>query len=284
MREFVRAGEVAAVLGMDPKLSPWAIWNRMSEGLEDGMTEGSRWQGRLASEIAVGIAKDHGLKITKALEPEIQHGIMPPRAWEVAPSIKTNGHPAVLMVMQRTQQAMYGWTAPSVIPATANRALMRFVSTAIAYGYDYIHVGILIDGYRSEVYQVQVDPETRGQIITKVAEMIEMVREDDEPVVDYEVDKEAVRDGKVLLKTELAGPEIDALLAEREERKAFVRGLRNQVDEHNNRIDAIETLLIATVKEGSKIDTGNHIVEVERNSKNKLVIKVGTKAKAANLF
>ena len=101
MRDYVRAGEVAAILGLDTKASPWTVWNRMTDDVEENdIGDRSRWQGRLAADIAAGIAKDHGLSIQKALDPVVGEGIMPPRAWEIAPSTKTKGKPAVLVVMQ----------------------------------------------------------------------------------------------------------------------------------------------------------------------------------------
>lgn len=283
MRDYVRAGEVAAILGLDNKTSPWAVWNRMTDDLkEDDIGDRSRWQGRLASDIATGIAQDHGLKIQKALDPAVGEGIMPPRAWEIAPSTKTNGKPSVLVVMQRTQQSMFGWEAPESIP---EKQLMRYLATAIAYGHDYVYVGILVDGYRSELYRATVTEEIKANIVDKVAEMIRMAVEDDEPVVDYDADKSAIREGKVSIKAEASGEKVDELLDEREEKKAKLDNLKNQQKPLEKRIEQIDNMVMTMIPKGSNLDTGKRIVGVEEKSSGKLALKIATKSSdATNLF
>jgi hypothetical protein len=283
MREFVRAGEVAAILGLDSKVSAWAIWNRMTEDEKDSdISDRSLWQGRLASEIAAGIAKDHGIKLSKALEPKVGHGIMPPRAWEVAPHARTGGKKSILVVLQRTQQSLFGWEAPAKIP---EKQLMRFLSAAVAYEYSYVHVGILIDGYRSELYRVQLDEETKAKIITKVEEMIQMVKDDDEPVVDYAMDNEAIREGRALVKATQSSEQIEALLAERQGAKTKISRNENEVRALKQRVDQIDTMIIASIPEGTTLDIGNTVLSTERNNKDKLILKVASKATdATSLF
>jgi len=280
MREFVRAGEVAAVLGIDPKVSEWAIWNRMIEDVDDkDISDRSIWQGRLASEIAAGVAKDHGIKISKALEPKLANGIMPPRAWEIAPNINTNGNPSVLIVMQRTQQSLFGWDAPSQVP---EKAAMRFIASAIAYGYKYVQIGILVDGYRSELYRLEVSEDLQKTVIEKVAEMIKMVQEDDEPVVDYDRDSASIREGKILVKATVSGEQINKLIEEWSNKKAEISSLENNTKAIKQRVDQIETILIGSIPEGKTVDTGTKVIGVEKNSKGKLVLTVGTKKADAN--
>lgn len=283
MREFVRAGEVAAVLGLDPKVSEWAIWNRMTEDEDDhDISDRSRWQARLASEIAAGVAKDHGLTIQKGLEPKVGNGIMPPRAWEIAPSARTEGLPSILVVMQRTQQSLYGWESPEKIP---EKSAYRFLATAVAYEYEYVHIGILVDGYRSEIYRLKVNPETRETIITKVAEMIEMVRTDDEPVVDYDADREAILTGKAVVKSKESTATIEALLAEREEKKSQVTLHENNAKSLKQRIEQIDSIIIGSMPEDNNLDVGNSLLSTEKNSKGKLVLKITPKkTSAASLF
>ena len=283
MRDYVRAGEVAAILGLDTKASPWTVWNRMTDDLEENdIGDRSRWQGRLASDIAAGIAKDHGLSLQKALDPMVGEGIMPPRAWEVAPSTKTKGKPAVLVVMQRMQSSMFGWEAPEKIP---EKQLMRYLATAIAYGHEDVYVGILVDGYRSELYRATVDPKTRENIVTKVADMIRMVAEDDEPVVDYDVDKSAIREGKVAVKAEASGETVNKLLDEREEKKAKIDSLKGQQKPLEKRIEQIDNMVMTMITKGSNLDTGTRIVGIEEKSGGKLALKIAKKSTgAASLF
>ena len=280
MREYVRAGEVAAILGLDNKTSPWAVWNRMTDDTEEGdLGDHSRWQGRLAADIAAGIAKDHGLSIQKALEPAVSEGIMPPRAWEIAPSTKTKGKPAVLVVMQRIQASMFGWDAPEKIP---EKQLMRYLATAIAYGHECVYIGVLIDGYRSELYRAEVAPEQRELIVTKVAEMIQMAIDDDEPVVDYDVDKSAIREGKVSVKAEASGQAIDELLNEREQKKTQIDSLKAQQKPLEKRIEQIDNMVMTMIPKGSNIDTGTCIVGIEEKTGGKLALKIAKKATDAN--
>lgn len=277
MREYVKAGEVAAVLGLDTKVTEWNIWNRMSEDDDGGdMTEHSRWQGRLASEIAAGIAQDNGIKISKSLSSQVGNGIMPPRAWEVAPNSRANGKPGVLVVSQRTQSSLYGWEAPETIP---EKALMRYYATAIAYGYDYAYVGILVDGYRSELYRIEIKPDIKKMIIEKVDEMIKMVKDDDEPVVDYDRDRSAILEGKISVEAKNSGEELQKLLIERDEKLSEKTNLSNRLNAAKKRIETIEAIFIASIPENTTIDVGDKVVGVEKNSRGKLELKVANKAK-----
>lgn len=283
MRDYVRAGEVAAILGLDTKASPWTVWNRMTDDVEENdIGDRSRWQGRLAADIAAGIAKDHGLSIQKALDPVVGEGIMPPRAWEIAPSTKTKGKPAVLVVMQRIQSAMFGWEAPDRIP---EKQLMRYLATAIAYGHEDVYVGILVDGYRSELYRATLDDEMRAKIVEGVANMIRMAVEDDEPVVDYDVDKGAIREGKVSVKAEASGDAVNALIDERETKKAEIDSLKARQKPLEKRIEQIDNMVMTMIPKGSTIDTGTRIVGVEEKSGGKLALKIAKKSTdAASLF
>ena len=283
MRDYVRAGEVAAILGLDTKASPWTVWNRMTDDVEENdIGDRSRWQGRLAADIAAGIAKDHGLSIQKALDPVVGEGIMPPRAWEIAPSTKTKGKPAVLVVMQRIQSAMFGWEAPDRIP---EKQLMRYLATAIAYGHEDVYVGILVDGYRSELYRATLDDEMRAKIVEGVADMIRMAVEDDEPVVDYDVDKGAIREGKVSVKAEASGDTVNALIDERETKKAEIDSLKARQKPLEKRIEQIDNMVMTMIPKGSTIDTGTRIVGVEEKSGGKLALKIAKKSTdAASLF
>ena len=283
MREYLKAGEVAAIFGLDSRTSEWAIWNRLSEDEEEkNIGDRGRWQGRLASEIAAGIAKDHGITISGALSPKVEHGIMPPRAWEISPSSKTNGKPGAMIVQQRTQASMFGWQAPDKV---SEKTLMRLQATAIAYGYDFVYLGILVDGYRSELYRFEVTKEAKDTIIAKVEEMIKMVREDDEPVVDYDADRTAIREGKTTVKAEASGEAIEKLLVERDDKTAKMKNFDNQSKTLKKRIDQIESMIISAIAENTTIDTGGRIVGVERNKQDKLVLKVTHKQNnATSLF
>ena len=283
MRDYVRAGEVAAILGLDTKASPWTVWNRMTDDVEENdIGDRSRWQGRLAADIAAGIAKDHGLSIQKALDPVVGEGIMPPRAWEIAPSTKTKGKPAVLVVMQRIQSAMFGWEAPDRIP---EKQLMRYLATAIAYGHEDVYVGILVDGYRSELYRATLDEDMRTKIVEGVADMIRMAVEDDEPVVDYDVDKGAIREGRVSVKAEASGDTVNALIDERETKKAEIDSLKARQKPLEKRIEQIDNMVMTMIPKGSTIDTGTRIVGVEEKSGGKLALKIAKKSTdAASLF
>ena len=283
MRDYVRAGEVAAILGLDTKASPWTVWNRMTDDVEENdIGDRSRWQGRLAADIAAGIAKDHGLSIQKALDPVVGEGIMPPRAWEIAPSTKTKGKPAVLVVMQRIQSAMFGWEAPDRIP---DKQLMRYLATAIAYGHEDVYVGILVDGYRSELYRATLDEDMRTKIVEGVADMIRMAVEDDEPVVDYDVDKGAIREGRVSVKAEASGDTVNALIDERETKKAEIDSLKARQKPLEKRIEQIDNMVMTMIPKGSTIDTGTRIVGVEEKSGGKLALKIAKKSTdAASLF
>lgn len=282
MRDYVLAGEVAALLNLDTKQSPWAVWNRMtSEDQAQDIGERGRWQGRLAGEIARGIAKDHDLKIEAMLAPEANNGIMPPRAWKLAPSIRTGGKPAVLIVQQRTQQMMFGWKSPDGIP---EKQAMRLYAAAIAHGAEHVIMGVLVDGYRSEIYHLELTAEIEASITHAVADMIRAAREDDEPVVDYDLDRTAIRSGNAPTKAKASLQQIRSLITERDTIASELNRLKGEARPHETRKDTINTMLIHMIEQSGPIDLGNQMVSVE-DSKGKRTLKVTVKAlEAESLF
>lgn len=275
MRDYVLAGEVAAILNLDTKQSPWAVWNKMTFQEDDRhIGEQGRWQGRLASEIARGIAKDHDLKIEAVLAPEANNGIMPPRAWKLAPSIRTGGKSAILIVQQRTQQMMFGWKSPEGVP---QKQAMRLYAAAIAHGAEHVLMGVLVDGYRSEIYHLELTGDIEARITHAVADMVRAAREDDEPVVDYDLDRAAIRSGTVPTKAKASLQHIKSLLAERDAITSELNRLKGEVRPHEARRDTINTMLIHMIEQSGSLDLGNQIVSVgEANGKKTL--KVTNKA------
>ncbi|MBS7671557.1 hypothetical protein [Croceicoccus gelatinilyticus] len=278
MRDYVLAGEVAAILGLDTKTSPWAIWNKMTEEAEDqDIGDRGRWQGRLAREIAFGIAKDHKLRIEQSLEPAVAEGIMPSRAWKIEPSLRTGGQPAVLVVQMKTQQQMFGWKAPDTVPP---KPTVRLKAIALAYGVKHVFLGTLIDGYRSELYHLELEDELAAQIRAEVGEMIRMVIEDDEPVVDYDLDRSAIRSGKTTVRADASAQNIKALAAERADLADAITKARGGLKGHEQRRNEIDTMLIHLLSAAGNVDVGSQIISIEEKGGRKTV-KVTEKSSAA---
>ena len=112
--------------------------------------------------------------------------------------------------------------------------------------------------------------------------MIKMVQEDDEPVVDYDRDSASIREGKILVKATVSGEQINKLIEEWSNKKAEISSLENNTKAIKQRVDQIETILIGSIPEGKTVDTGTKVIGVEKNSKGKLVLTVGTKKADAN--
>ena len=283
MRKYVTPSEVPAILGMDKQTSPWAIWNRMTEPAEDrDINDYGRWQGRLAAGIMQGIAKDHGLKVEKALDPVTCENILPQRAWMMAPNSRSNGQNAIMVVAQRTQGQLFGWTAPGSIPTKHE---MKLAANAIAYGVDYVYYGVLVDGYRSELFVFHVTDEIRETVSSAITEMIRMVEEDDEPVVDYDADRSSIRKGESVASVSASAEKVSNLAKERINLKEEVASLNRQTKPKEKRIDEIDTMLIHMLANVDKIDCGDHIVSVDTSSNGtKKVIITPKQNSAASLF
>jgi len=121
-RTYLRAGEVPTLYGENSRQSDYQLWNEMMAGEERDMSEGGIWKGRLATEIMKGICDDHALKNQAALNPReaaADTGVMPSKAWTIAPSMRTEGKDAVLIVDIRASTTMREWHAPDKMPAKA---------------------------------------------------------------------------------------------------------------------------------------------------------------------
>ena len=110
------------------------------------------------------------------------------------------------------------------------------------------------------------------------------VREDDEPVVDYDLDRDAIRSGAKVSKAEKSTVQINALIDEHAELTAQVNALKSQAKPAEDRRDTIETMLIDALQATGTIDLGARLVSIEEK-RGKKVIKVTQKAlKAEDLF
>ncbi|MAM38273.1 MAG: hypothetical protein CL949_07165 [Erythrobacter sp.] len=279
MRDHVLAGEVAAIMNADSKASPWTIWNKMSQHGDASGTIGERgrWQARLAFEIACGICEDHGHQIEAALDPIPSQGILPPRAWLLSPSAASDGERAILVVTQRTQQMMFGWQAPSALP---EKQALRLYAAAIAYGVRNVMLGVLIDGYQSQLYRLALDDEMKKNILTSVQDMLRAVRDDDEPVVDYQIDRSAIRSSSTVRRPEASKQSIAALIEESEEISRKLANLKGEAKPLEARKDTITTMLIDLIGASGTIDIGRKILNVE-DAKGMKTLKITNKALSA---
>lgn len=265
-RLHLRTGEVPALYGLDPNKSEWALWNECIEGEDKGAGDYGKWQSRLMVPIMTGICEDHRIKVEGPLDPHETKctAIMPPRAWKVAPSLLSEGRPAILVVAQRTEASLREWKEPNIMP---NKSLMRYRAIAAAHDISDVLVGVLVDGYSSRVYHVHATEESRKDIRTKCEAFIEKVRTEDEPDIDFGIDAAAIRSGKVVSKVEAAAESVEALIAER----AKLLSEKAPVDAQIKRIDArmkqIETNLIHMAGSDGLLEVGSKIVLIERDGR-----------------
>ena len=277
MRQHINASELYALRGKDSKVTQWMLWDRLRAGDSEPSGDYVRWQSRLAASIAEGIAQDYGLKMGAQQKAEAGQ-IMTPKCWSVEPHELTMGHKAVMIVNQKTSQAMRDWKAPDEPSA---REMSRMKAVAAALGVDVVLLGTLVDGYTGQVYRVKVDEAERKEILDEVAAFIKMVEDDEEPDFDVVADRAAVRGGKVsATKLEASGAKIEDLLKEREGIEAKLLGLDAQAAEPKKRLDQINTMLIA-LAHNAPVHTDNAIVSVSEDARGTKKLKIEKKASKA---
>lgn len=282
VRKYLRASEVPILFGLDKNMSEWALWNSLREGQSSGIGDYGRWQARLMTPIMQGIAEDHGLRIERALEPAgcAYQKIMPPRAWEVAPNLLTNGERAALVIQQRSEASLREWKEPDNMP---EKARMRYKAIATAFDVPRIIVGILVDGYGSRIYHVQADEIAKKGIRDRIDQFISDVENDEEPEIDFTKDATSIRSGATVAKAEASADRINEILTER----AALLMERPPADANLKRIESrlkeIDTLIIHIASKSGKIDTGDQLVTIERDGKGTPKVTVVNK-KPMSLF
>lgn len=274
MRQHITASELYALRGLDKKVTQWMLWDRLKEGENEPSGDYVRWQSRLAPSIADGIAQDFGLKIGSQERSESAQ-IMTPKCWSVAPHELTMGNRAVMIVNQKTSQAMHDWKAPD---EPSSREMHRMKAVAAAFGVDVVLLGTLVDGYTGQVYRVKVDEDERKAILEEVSAFIKMVVEDEEPDFDVVADRAAIRSGKVsATKLEASGAKVETLLVERNAIEATLSGLEAQGAGPRKRLDQINTMLIALAS-GAPVHTDDSIITVTEDARGVKKLKVEKKA------
>lgn len=281
-RLFLRAGEVPVLYGLDSSKSEWALWTELVDGKDNGSGDYGKWQARLMTQIMVGICEDHGLKVEQSIDPHSTKfpEIMPPKAWIIKPSIKSNGKPALLVVGQRTAGSMREWKEPSTIP---NKSLMRYKAICAAHNISEILIGFLIDGYSSQLFHVHASEEDMNDIRQKAKAFIETVKNGDEPDIDFNADAVSIRKGDVVQKTEISTEAILERIKERETLIAERAPIDTRVKHIDARISQIDTFLILAAGKDQKIQVGNHFVTIVRDKKGAARVTI-IDQKPADLF
>lgn len=266
-RTYLRAGEVPTLFGENSRQSEYQLWNEMVAGDERDMSEGGVWKGRLATEIMKGICDDHALRGQAALSPRdaaAQTGVMPSKAWPVAPSIRTDGKPAVLIVDIRASTTMREWHAPDKMPA---KALRRYKAVAYAYGVEKVVVGVLVDGYSSQLYVISLDADERAEMKKRIDAFLQLVVDQEEPELDMNRDSRQIRSGAAVQKIAASAEQVDSLSVERVELVKKLVPAKSQVSQHEARITQIDTLLIAMAGTKEKLETPAYVVDITRDAK-----------------
>lgn len=279
-RYQLRASEVCILYGEDSARSEWSLWNDMLNGGSSAIGEYGKWQHRLAGSIMQGVCEDHSLSIQGSLDPSVQgeNGlIIPPRAWLTKPSILSGGREAAMVVMQKTSQSMREWKAPGAIPA---KHLRRMKAIAAAYGLRDVLVGVLVDGYSSQLFHITAQQEELDDMLARVAVFIESVRNEEEPDIDFTKDEASIRQGISVTKIEAAVETVTSLVNERERLQAERAPADAIMKRIETRMRQIDTSLIHLAGDSMKIDSPDFLVVIERNSKAVPTVKVVKKAPA----
>ena len=276
-RLYLRSGEVATLFGLDASQSEWALHEKLRSGEDTGAGDYGRWQSRLMQPIMQGVCEDHSLRAEGELKPQDCKCpiIMPSRAWNVGPKMETGGRPSILVVGQRTGASMREWKEPEAMPA---KARMRYEAIATAYDVEDVLVGVLVDGYTSQVFHVRASAERRAEIKARCEAFVADVIAGNEPDIDFGSDEKAVRKGIAITRVEAAAELVEGLLAER------VRLVNDRIPADaalkriEGRLREIDTNIIHLAGAAARLETPAHIIAVERDGKGNPRVVVAEKA------
>lgn len=279
-RTYLRAGEVPTLYGENSRQSDYQLWNDLIAGEERDMTEGGIWKGRLAAEIMKGICDDHALKGQAPLDPReaaAATGVMPSKGWRISPSTRTDRQEAVLVVDIRPSTTMRDWHEPDRMPA---KALRRYKAIAFAYGVEKVVVGVLVDGYSSQLFVVSLSQDERAEMKVRVDAFLQSVVDQEEPDLDFDRDSRLIRTGAAVQKIEASAEQVDALSAERIDLLQKLVPAQTAVKQHEGRISQIDTTLIAMAGTKEKLETPAHVVDITKDAKGNRKVTVVKKGQS----
>ncbi len=266
-RTYLRAGEVPTLYGENSRQSDFQLWNELVAGEERDMSEGGIWKGRLSAEIMKGICDDHALKGQSALDPReaaATTGVMPSKGWRISANNRTGGKEAVLVVDIRASTTMREWHEPDRMPA---KALRRYKAIAYAYGVEKVVVGVLVDGYSSQLFVVTLSAAERDEMKVRIDAFLQSVVEGEEPDLDLDRDARLIRTGAAVQKVQASAEQVDALSAERIDLLQKLVPAQAAVKQHEGRISQIDTSLIAMAGTKEKLETPAHVVDITKDAK-----------------
>lgn len=246
------------------------------------MSESGIWKARLSSDIMKGICHDHAVKTLAPLDSQeaaASTGVMPSKAWTVVPSQRTDQKNAVLVIDIRASATMRDWHQPHTMPA---KTLRRYKAVAFAYGVEKVIVGILVDGYSSQLYVVTLTPEERDEMKRRVEAFLLLVEKGEEPDLDFDLDSRQIRSGAAVQKIAYSAEQVDALSTERLGIVKALAPLKTQVGQHEGRLSQIDTMLIAMAGTKEKLETPAHVIDIARDAKG--TPKVTVVQKGQSLF
>lgn len=280
-RDHLRAGEVPTLYGENSRQSDYQLWQDLVSNVAGDMSEGNVWKGRLSASVMKGVCDDHRLTVLTALDPRdaaARTGVMPSRGWSIRPSTRTDGKDAVLVVDIRNSTTMRDWSQPDRMPP---KALRRYKAVALAYGVEKVVVGVLVDGYSSQLYVVTLTPEEASEMKTRIATFLDSVAEGREPELDFDKDARQIRAGTAVQKLKASASEIDRLGLERLEIVGKLAPLKSQVSQHDQRLTQIDTILVAMAGNKEKLETPAYVVAISRDAKGTPKVSVISKERKA---
>lgn len=262
MRDYILAGELYAIKGLDKKISNWAIWNKMIEDEKSDINSYGIWKSLLSPIIAEQICKIMSLSNKGIAKINPKSNIMPPKAWKINPNIRTEGKDSVLIVAMKSEAQMFGYNAPDVLP---ERQRIRMLATAMAYDVEYVYYAILVDGYRSDIFLLHFNNEEKEIAQKEINAMVKMVKENDEPIPDYSADKSSIRNGSAVHKLEASKDAINEMAKQRYQLSKDINNMEKSIRPKSEELSTIDTKLIYLLSDKKEVDCGEYLIKIKEN-------------------
>lgn len=253
--EVITSTEVAALYGLSPYMTRLELFYNKTETMKKiEATERMQWGNRLEPVIAQAVAEKEGWAIKKS----------DVFVWDGEQKIGASfdyftEDGRILEIKNVSDIAFRKWmnTDKEISPPFH---IMLQVQTQLMFGLaDKAVIGVLVGGNTLHVIHVKKDEEIQNDIVRKVAEFWDDVKNENPPSIDWEADLTFVKkrldsvepDGTVMT----ANQEINTLLSE----YSFIMTQKEKIDKE---VEKIKTKLMLFAGESSKVIGTSHIISM----------------------
>jgi len=184
----IGGSDIAAVCGVSPWTSPFALWARKTGRIDDTLetSEAMAWGNRLESVVLDTLEQEHGWTLTR----DVGTWAHKHRPWQLANPdalISEDGNKGIVEV--KTSRYEDGWQSiaeheigdATGVPLHYRTQVQWYLQT---FGFDFAYVAVLFGGSKLRRYRVEADLFEQSVNLKKAAEMHKLILDDKQPEFD----------------------------------------------------------------------------------------------------